>query len=477
MSNKKHNGGDFIVKWNVKKLFCIILIVIFCIFLSVGCREFEVNDCGINYDICATYDVDASRLTGELSLDYAYEGESTLTSLTFSLHPNRYGEGTIAIDSVYVDGSQVGFSIVDKLYMEVALPYELFQGDKVAVVINWKLNVVEGDGIFGYSDKDVRLSGWYPVLCVLNDGWCTEEGKWGDYLFSECADYTVRLTVSNKVTVASSGKRILQTNSDDTVTYTYEGKNFRDFAFAISDEYSVVSGVCGSTLVSAYGFDEKTAQSMLVTAQRALSLYSEKYGNYPYSTYSVCSTKLKEGGMEFSGLVYVNDTLVDLELEEVVAHETAHQWWYGLVGSSPISNAWLDEGLTEYSTLCYLREVHGEEKYLNEIKNAHVAYTALTDVERRLNSRCDIPMSQSTSIYRSSYEYAMVTYVKGMLFFENLSSITGGKFDLALRDYCRDFSFKVVTPEDLRTVAESRTKLNLIGIFDAWENGKVVFCY
>ena len=26
-----------------------------------------------------------------------------------------------------------------------------------------------------------------------------------------------------------------------------------------------------------------------------------------------------------------------------VAHEAAHQWWYGLVGSNQIENAWLDE--------------------------------------------------------------------------------------------------------------------------------------
>lgn len=461
----------------MKKLFCLILIVVFCSFSLVSCAQNEVVEEGVKYDICATYDVDTRRLTGEVCMDYEYRGESTITSLTFSIHPNRYEDGAIRIDSVFIDGSQVGFSILNKTYLEVALPYELFGGDKVSVVINWNLEVIEGDGIYGYSDYDVRLSGWYPVLCVLDDKWCTEEGKWGDYLFSECADYTVRLSVSDKVTVASSGKRIMQTTSDGTVTYTYEGKNMRDFAFAISDRYHVVSGVCGSTLVSAYAFDDKSAQSMLTIAQRALSFYNEKYGNYPYPTYSVCSTKLKEGGMEFSGLVYVNDQLKDLELEEVVAHETAHQWWYGVVGSSPVTHAWLDEGLTEYSTLCYMTSCHGNNWYNEKVNQSHKAYTIFVDVEARLNERGDIPMSQSTNTFRSSYEYFMVTYVKGMLFFENLNSITNGKLDQALREYKRDFSYRIATPEDLRQIIEWRTKLNLIGIFDAWESGKVVFCF
>ena len=478
LSNKKHKGRSLNVKWSVKKVFCLIFIVVFCSFLSVGCNSIKVDESGgISYDVCASYDYDNHILNGEVGVDYVYQGEATVTSLPFYLHPNRYGEGLLEIVSVHIDGTQVGFSVVDDIYMEVALPYELFSGDKVSLVINWKVQVLEGDGIFGYTVDEVRLSGWYPVLLTYDGEWQKEEGKWGDYLFSSCADYTVRLTLGEELIVASSGKRLSTTNSNGNVTYTYKGENMRDFAFSISPSYKVVSGVCGGTLISAYAYSDSVAQEVLSYAQRALSYYNQNYGDYPYPTYSVCVTKIKEGGMEFSGIVYVNEQLEGVELEEVVAHETAHQWWYGLVGSSPVTHAWLDEGLTEYSTYKYLSHVYGDEVYQKKVQSAYKAYSALLDVEVRLGGKSDIPLSVTNSKYRSTYEYVMVTYVKGALFFDNLNAITFGKFDLALRDYCSQFSYTIVTPEDLRLVVEEKSKLNLLGVFDAWESGKVVFCF
>ena len=230
-------------------------------------------------------------------------------------------------------------------------------------------------------------------------------------------------------------------------------------------------------MISAYAFDTKRAQEILNTAQKATALYGESYHIYPYPTYSVVEADIKEGGMEFSGLVYVNSSLEDIELEEVVAHETAHQWWYGLVGSSPISYAWLDEGLSEYSTAKYMKEYYGEVRYASIIDEALKSYSTLMSVESNIGGRGDIPMSQSTSLFRSTYEYVMVTYVKGMLFFENVDSITNGKLDIALKEYARSFLYEIATPEDLRFILESKCRLNLISVFDAWESGKVIFCF
>ena len=461
----------------MKKLISIIL-TIFVSVVAVSCEGVFSERQNTTYDIVATLDTSNHTITGTASVDYVYNGESSLTSLVFCLHPNRYNDGGIIINSIIVDDTVIGFSLIDDYYMEVPLPYELFSGDRVGVEISFCTTIPNGDGILGYSDIDTRISGWYPVLAVEgSDGFITQEGKWGDYLFSEIADYTVRLTVPSGLVVASSGKRISQTVGPDTITYTYRGDNMRDFAFSCSYEYKVVSGVCGGALVSVYAYSETKAQEGLSYAQKSLAYYTEKYGPYPYHTYSVCESGLKEGGMEFSGLVYVNSTLTGLDYEEVIAHETAHQWWYGIVGSSPVSNAWLDEGLAEYSTYKYLNSVHGSEYGIQKIAEKQNAYSTLCDIELRLNSRCDIPMTQSTALYRSSYEYVMVTYVKGLLFFVNLDEITNGRLDIALRDYLKTYTYSISTPEDLRESLSNRLKLNLIGIFDAWESGKVIFCY
>jgi aminopeptidase N len=67
--------------------------------------------------------------------------------------------------------------------------------------------------------------------------------------------------------------------------------------------------------------------------------------------------------MEYSMLAGVTDSLYDAPeapyFEWIVAHEVAHQWWYGLVGSDPVNEPWLDEGLTNYSITFYFEDVHG----------------------------------------------------------------------------------------------------------------------
>ena len=43
-------------------------------------------------------------------------------------------------------------------------------------------------------------------------------------------------------------------------------------------------------------------------------------------------------------------------MEYLIAHETAHQWWYSVIGNDEINEPWLDEALTEYSTILYFEE-------------------------------------------------------------------------------------------------------------------------
>jgi aminopeptidase N len=46
-------------------------------------------------------------------------------------------------------------------------------------------------------------------------------------------------------------------------------------------------------------------------------------------------------------------------VEFLVAHEVAHQWWYGLVGNNHHQHAFLDEGLAEYASFLYFEREHG----------------------------------------------------------------------------------------------------------------------
>jgi aminopeptidase N len=70
-------------------------------------------------------------------------------------------------------------------------------------------------------------------------------------------------------------------------------------------------------------------------------------------------------GMEYDGLYFLGreyfaayDGTPQNYLTALAAHETAHQWWYGLVGNDQALEPWLDEALCTYSELLFYEAVY-----------------------------------------------------------------------------------------------------------------------
>jgi hypothetical protein len=105
---------------------------------------------------------------------------------------------------------------------------------------------------------------------------------------------------------------------------------------------------------------EDAAARWRTALEGALDVLGGRVGPYPYDTITLVQPSYRHnatGGMEyptlFTGLfddvVLDHPLLARLRLPEfVIAHEFAHQYFYGLVGSNEFEEAFLDEGFTEY---------------------------------------------------------------------------------------------------------------------------------
>jgi aminopeptidase N len=83
---------------------------------------------------------------------------------------------------------------------------------------------------------------------------------------------------------------------------------------------------------------------MLTAAQQSVATFSASFGTYPYPELDVVLGAFPDfGGMEYP-------TIIFSEVDKwTVAHEVAHQWWYGLVGNDQYAEPWLDESLATWS--------------------------------------------------------------------------------------------------------------------------------
>jgi len=220
----------------------------------------------------------------------------------------------------------------------------------------------------------------------------------------------------------------------------------------------VAKGRQGDTWIYSYADTLDGAKRALNDAKKALETFSALYGDYPYPAYTLCSVDFPFGGMEYPGLCMVGEGYY-LEsrkdtLELVIAHETAHQWFYGLVGSDQVKNSWQDEALSEYAMLRYVEKRYGQGSFEN------LRYY-----------RVDAPMQElipgsltpgSPIDYFSGFsDYSSVVYGRGAALLLALDEILPKGTDAFLRAYTEKFAFSYVTRAEFEAFLQEHSGMDL----------------
>lgn len=107
----------------------------------------------------------------------------------------------------------------------------------------------------------------------------------------------------------------------------------------------------------------------------AMKLFSEKTGvRYPYARYAQVAVAEYPGGMEHTTATTQTDAclidaqaFLDHDLDTLVAHELAHQWFGDLVTCAEWPHAWLNEGFATYSEVVFLEADKGHDEALHEL--------------------------------------------------------------------------------------------------------------
>jgi len=132
--------------------------------------------------------------------------------------------------------------------------------------------------------------------------------------------------------------------------------------------------------------------------------------------------------------------------EFVTAHEVAHQWWHGLIGSDSQADPFLDESLAQYSTLVYLEDRYGKARADQDANsNVKLGYLMM-----RTMGTPDGPVSRPAAKFPSSLAYAGLVYGKAPFFFHELRQKLGDRvFFERLRAYATRHRFRTARPDAL----------------------------
>lgn len=476
-------------------IFLSLILSLCTLFIATSCSKRVKTS---SYEITA--ELDGSVLTGSENVTFYNSSDTAIEYLKFNLYPNAFREnakyspilsqyktvaypdgasyGDMQINSVTYNGENLSREICgqDQNVLKVYLQSILYPEESVTVTIDFTVNIANVISRTGKNSKTINLANFYPILCCYDGGFyeCLYYSI-GDPFFSDCALYTVNFKCDAKYTVASSGELIEKTNLDGKDVYRFTIDNARSFAMVLGQGFNVLCKDYKGVSVQYYYYQDQDPNASMGFALSALELFSEKFGEYGYNTYSVVQTPFIQGGMEFTALVMVSDDLKDLPYGEVIVHETAHQWWQTMVGNNEIEYGFLDEGLAEYSVVLFY-ENYPEYRYTREnlIKASENTYKVFCSVYDKINGKVNTVMTRSLKDFSSEYEYVNIAYVKPCIMYDYLRrSIGEERFFSALKRYFESNKFKNVTPDHLVGAFE-KTGADSNGFLYSFFEGKAI---
>jgi hypothetical protein len=332
----------------------------------------------------------------------------------------------------------------------------------------------QGDyGLLSIGDGIASFANFYGVVGRRERrGWVTgETSTMGDLGSDAMSFFRVRVTAPRDAEVIATGRITQAEDRGPLRVHTIAAGLVRDFALVASRGFASLAQRVDDVTVRSHFLprDRASGQRVLDAAVQSLAVFEQRFGPYPYRDLDVVEASLVggAGGVEFSGLVTVasmlyrpidgdlgslasllgagqggmnmND-LVGSLLEFTTAHEVAHQYWHGLVGSDSRAHPFVDESLAQYSAMLYFEDRYGAERAEREA-NMQVRMNYQT---MRMLGHPDGAVDRPVDDFGTPVEYAGLVYGKGPYLYPELRrAVDDEVFFRTLREYVRRYRFRV----------------------------------
>ena len=314
--------------------------------------------------------------------------------------------GALAITTATVDGVAVRPSVTDqtiRLPLGGVLPPGEAAEVRLVFTARFGTRLDASRWLFTSYGSTWAAYRWLPWVSAARP---FDRANHGDpFITASSPSVRVTITTDRSTRIATNGRRASLTGR----THVFVAENVRDFTFVADSRFGATAAHVGDTRVLVYARTSARRATLLREASRALARLEALLGPYPWPVLTVVETA---GGyaVESPGAIWIPRGAPTANLPWLVAHEIAHQWFYGLVGSDQALQPFADEAPADYLA----RYVNGTLR----------------------SSRCARD-ELDRSIYRYSTAcYFEVVYVQGSQVLEAIRRRVGGPaFFRAMRTY------------------------------------------
>jgi hypothetical protein len=397
----------------------------------------------------------------------------------------------------------------DSLHIEVVkvfLPRALAPGEQIEISTPFRVKIPHTFSRLGHIGQQYQVSQWYPKPAVYDaGGWQTMPYLDLGEFYSEFARYEVEITLPANYVVGATGelttmdehrwlkqkaaetqsqidslialysilsKKEVKKNSvappsaDKLKTLRYVAERVHDFAWFADKNYLVMQ-----SRVLLPASTKPVATMALFTPENALwwkkatsytdsalLYFSKNIGHYPYPQMTVVNGALSAGGgMEYPMVTVISGIAGAKLLDGVIAHEIAHNWFYGMLAFNERAHPWMDEGLTSYYENRYLQHRYPDDGMLPDTLDAVSSFFDLHYPAGYQNylfyliaasRRNDQPPSLPSQEFTKS-NFGISLYAKTPCAFHYLEKTIGpAAMDACIQSFFENWKFRHPGPED-----------------------------
>ncbi|MEP5611359.1 MAG: M1 family aminopeptidase [Cyclobacteriaceae bacterium] len=346
------------------------------------------------------------------------------------------------------------------------------EGDKIKIS-----NVKPGTSIFRIKYQGIAEQGLvidttkFGQRSFFGDNWPNLARHWlpcVDHPYDK-ATIEFRITAPGHYDVVATGEKVEESSlGDGNKLTTYFEPNpvaMKNATIGVTRFATKILGTVGQVPVSAWVYPENRLDGFVdyQVAVKVISYFIENVGPYPFVKLANMQAKTQWGGLENAGTIsyFENSVTGKNEVEGLIAHEVAHQWFGNSATENSWNHVWLSEGFATYFATLYLESAYGAERRKEESRK---------DREEVIEYYKETPSSiVDNSIKDPMKVLSANSYQKGGWALSMLRRQLGDEvFWKGIRAYYKAYEKSNVLTEDFQRVMEEVSGEDLAAFFRQW---------
>lgn len=343
--------------------------------------------------------------------------------------------------------------------------------------------------LFIPAQKDTRQQ-WFYIMYkgIPADGLVIGKNKFGDRTFfsdnwpnrapnwlacvnhpADKASFSWNIEAPQHYTVIANGELTMEVNApNNRKMWTFVEATplpVKVAAIGIARFDRILSATVNCTPVTKYYYPQTAYNKYYKydSGVTILKFFTQLIGPYPFKKLAHVQSTTMFGGMENAGNIFYDEERTDRDkdnLEALVAHETAHQWFGNSVTEKSYAHLWLSEGFASFLTHYYLEKKYGKDTLKVRLKDD---WNKVLAFEKTNPGPVINPTKNYLSLLNAN------SYQKGALFLQTLREKTGDSvFFSILRSFYNKYKYQNADTEDFRAVVEQVTRKNWKDFFNDW---------